>query len=162
MLAAAPRNVMRLISNGTNELPKAVRVTSKSARRRSKAKKAVHVHQATEPTTLCAKYDLSNGSFPIKMTSLPVGGENEHCQFLQGSEFFAIDPLRVLSVERPMQIEDKIDSQMRFHTLSQLRAFHLAYYDLLPITFCKTVTLLDSFVAKVKVKPVFALCVTAA
>ncbi|KAF7261356.1 hypothetical protein EG68_01188 [Paragonimus skrjabini miyazakii] len=59
-------------------------------------------------------------------------------------------------------VDDKLDSSLRKETLGRLWCLHSAFYNLSSLVFCKAVCLMDLFIAKVKVKPKYAMCAAAA
>ncbi len=55
-----------------------------------------------------------------------------------------------------------VDASMRDESLRRLLSLHRVFYDLSPLAFCKAVSLVDTFITHVKVKPKYMMCVAVA
>lgn len=178
MIGSNSRNVMRILS--ANDISKAAipsKKTSKSMRTRDK-QYSTYVNQERQSTAFPVSVgwrprEEEQYFFPrfamVVDQSVAVSSDSNYSifekthplfQLLSGEERFHVDTTPLLSVD-PV-IEDKVDASMRDEALTRMRCLHRAFYDLSPITFCKAVCLVDTFITRVKVKPKYMMCVSAA
>lgn len=80
--------------------------------------------------------------------------------FTDISSLFNVDPVSYVPVHRDPQLIDEVaTASMRDESLMRILTLHRAFYDLSPIVFCKTVCLVDAFMARLKVRPKYMMCV---
>lgn len=99
-------------------------------------------------------------TYEPKPLSFNSAFRDQLCDLLRQEEIVNVDSNHLLAVNA--ELDGKLDSDLRKETLSRLWWLHSVFYNLSSLSFCKASTLLDSFIAKVKVKPKYAMCVAAA
>ncbi|CAL8068904.1 unnamed protein product [Calicophoron daubneyi] len=192
MMVTGSRSVMRILGTSGNDIPKALlsspMTTVKCSKKSKRCKKRIESSETVKKGELVQNGFLSPASFPGKgderftphnldptlfPASLPnflLGDRSpllyrsalrdQLYNLLAQESLVHVDTGHLLSVNA--EFDDKVDSRLRRETLSRLWCLHSAYYNLSSLIFCKAVCLIDSFVAKVKVKPKYAMCVAAA
>ncbi|CAH8524114.1 unnamed protein product [Schistosoma turkestanicum] len=180
MMVTSSRNIIGI--SGT--LPKAVLSSVKSPKKGRRLKKRPQVSETNsdshqEISTLNHHRPFENDLIPDQSLSTqtfspwtPMPFPSIRCQAfyytIQEKLFSSLSQEKLLHVDNEhllavnTDLDDKVDASLRSETLSKLWSLHSAYYSLSSITFCKAVCLMDSLIAKVKVKPKYAMCVAAA
>ncbi|KAF6768718.1 hypothetical protein AHF37_12286 [Paragonimus kellicotti] len=184
MMVTGSRNVVRVLGASGTELPKALLSSvscSKKGRRYKKRSTSSEFQKQTDqiPSTFplsvpystkddkghtdSARTDVLDSSCSLLNTdskSFRFVFRDHLYNLLRQEGIVNVDSTHLLSVNSV--VDDKLDSSLRKETLGRLWCLHSAYYNLSSLVFCKAVCLMDLFIAKVKVKPKYAMCAAAA
>lgn len=187
-MVTGSRNMIRFLGAPGNDIPKALFSSvkcSKKSRRFQKRLDSCDASKRLEPAiktgTLpshCIPTEdeclsirtIGSTVLPSPLSSLFVNesGQKFIPNFLREKIHYLLSQEKVMYVDNKhllsvnSELDDKMDSTLRTDTLAMLWSLHSAYFTLSSIIFCKAVCLMDSFLAKVKVKPKYALCVASA
>ncbi|KAA0199203.1 Cyclin-I [Fasciolopsis buskii] len=187
MMVTGTRGVVRVLGATEGNIPTAlitsVKNSKKSRRNRKRAENRDHpkrsdLVQSNFPSPLRTSCDnppaalYSEPKF-IPQGAAPIYHDYDHerlptriilheklYSLLTQESLLHVDVSHLLSVNA--EVDDKLDAPLRRETLSKLWCLHSAFYGLSNSIFCKAVCLMDSFISRVKVKPKYAMCVSAA
>ncbi|KAH8871855.1 cyclin G2 [Schistosoma japonicum] len=183
MMVTSSRNVTKVFGLPTNNVSGALLSSAKPSRKGRRLKKPFQIpgsnselHHEISVSSHCLPLEddlistrgLSSQNFnlctPTYSPNIPYQAFYHTIQerlftSLSQENLLYVNNEHLLAVN---SLDDKIDASLRAETLYKLWSLHSAYYSLSPITFCKAVYIMDLFIAKVKVKPKYAMCVAAA
>ncbi|CAH8553666.1 unnamed protein product [Schistosoma mattheei] len=184
MMVTSSRNTMGIFGAPTNNVPEGVLPSVKSPRKGRRLKKRLEVSETNSEShqeiTSSSHYrtfenDLIPGQSLSPQTSslcTQTHFSSIRCQAfyyaIQEKLFSSLSQEKLLYIGNEhllavnSDLDDKVDAALRAETLFKLWSLHSAYYSLSSIIFCKAVCLMDLLVARVKVKPKYAMCVAAA
>ncbi|CAH8562389.1 unnamed protein product [Schistosoma intercalatum] len=184
MMVTSSRNTVGIFGAPTNNVPKAVLPSVKSPKKGRRLKKRLEVsetnsesHQEITSSSHCRTFEnnlIPGRSLSPQTSSLctPTHFSSTRCQAfyyaIQEKLFSSLSQEKLLYIGNEhllavnSDLDDKVDAALRAETLFKLWSLHSAYYSLSSIIFCKAVCLMDLLVARVKVKPKYAMCVAAA
>ncbi|CAH8576618.1 unnamed protein product [Heterobilharzia americana] len=185
MMLTTPRNVVGIFGTPANDVSNTLPSSSKCSKKNRRLKKRLeasgeNLRFESDQTSLSNSHHSVDGD-GILTQSLPshqmynfyppINSYGIRYQafyhLIQEKLYSSLSQEKLLHVNNEHllavnSLDDKVDSALRTETLSKLWSLHSAYYSLSSVTFCKTVCLMDLLIAKVKVKPKYAMCVAAA
>ncbi|KAA3677088.1 uncharacterized protein DEA37_0003056 [Paragonimus westermani] len=152
MMVTGSRNVVRVLGASGTELPKALLSVGCSKKGRRYKKRSTSSEFQRQADQIPPNFLLS---VPFQLKDDKGQSDSARTDVLDSS-------CNLLNTDLKSVADDKLDSSLRKETLGRLWCLHSAYYNLSSLVFCKAVCLMDLFIAKVKVKPKYAMCAAAA
>uniref|UniRef100_A0A095CCQ0 Cyclin-I n=1 Tax=Schistosoma haematobium TaxID=6185 RepID=A0A095CCQ0_SCHHA len=153
MMVTSSRNTVGIFGAPTNNVPKAVLPSVKSPRKGRRLKKRLEVSETNSES----HQEITSSSHYRTFENDLIPGRS-----LSPQTSSLCTPTHFSGIRCQADLDDKVDAALRAETLFKLWSLHSAYYSLSSIIFCKAVCLMDLLVARVKVKPKYAMCVAAA